>query len=64
LIKDIAVNKKIPENEKIIYLINMDVVEKVLQYLLDLYEMSELNNSFFLVNVLVKIDFDITKEEI
>jgi hypothetical protein len=56
LIKDIALNKKIPENEKIIYLINMDVVEKVLQYLLDLYEMSELNNSFFPVNLLVKIE--------
>ncbi len=64
MIKDIALNKKIPENEKIIYLINMDVVEKVWQYLLDLYEMSELNNSFFPVNLLVKIDFDITKEEI
>lgn len=56
LIKDIALNKKIPENEKIIYLINMDVVEKVWQYLLDLYEMSELNNSFFPVNLLVKIE--------
>ncbi len=56
MIKDIALNKKIPENEKIIYLINMDVVEKVLQYLLDLYEMSELNNSFFPVNLLVKIE--------
>jgi hypothetical protein len=34
----------------------MDVVEKVWQYLLDLYEMSELNNSFFPVNLLVKIE--------